>query len=719
MIQSYEEAQELLSTNEGISFENSFNLSNYCSRLLTTNDSGIGRDLLISIIDKLDYIDQNTYPIWNDLLSAYGLYPYINTELLGDSNTLRFEFHKSKFLENVYFHEEQLKIANDLLSKKSVVLSAPTSFGKSLLIQEVIASGIYKNIVIVQPTLALIDETRKKSSKYKEKYKIIVSTKQEPAKLRGNLFIFTAERVVEFKKFSSVDFFVIDEFYKLSLERDDDRAIALNHAFYKLLKLTNKFYMLGPMIKSIPSKFSQNYDFHWYHTNFRTVVVEEKKVSLPPKANKDDKQKVLFDLLFALKDPTLIYCSSPNKANTLASYYLEYLIEKVSDNVSHDNRDIIEWLEENVHNDWSLIKCLKNKIGFHHGALPRHLGSSIVDSFNSYKVQYLFCTSTLIEGVNTSAKNIILFDKKKGPKKLDYFDYKNIAGRSGRMSQFYIGYIYNFHEEPTQLELDVDIPAITQENAPPELLIHIDDKELTEKSREKIEEFSSQNSDLKKILRENSGISIKGQLELISELESKLHYYNQYLIWTSFAKYNQLRVTLELAWKYLINPNDSKAGIRSAAELATLTIKYTMYKSLSGVILDQMNSDYWRNREPDSQKRVDTLSFKILNVARLWFDYKLPKILLTISIIQRYVFERNGLKYGDYKFLASQLELGFIDESFSELLEYDIPKSAVKKIEKFYGSKISLEEFKSLARRGRVDNVGFNEYEKKKIKDIG
>ena len=113
------------------------------------------------------------------------------------------------------------------------MLSAPTSFGKSLLIEEIVASHLYSNIVIVQPTLALLDETRKKLQKYKEQYNIIVSTSQKPSTEKGNLFLFTGERVVDYPYFLRVDFFVIDEFYKLSLDRDDDRAPILNHAFYK------------------------------------------------------------------------------------------------------------------------------------------------------------------------------------------------------------------------------------------------------------------------------------------------------------------------------------------------------------------------------------------------------------------------------------------------------------------------------------------------------
>ena len=110
--------------------------------------------------------------------------------------------------------------------------------------------------------------------------------------------------------------------------------------------------------------------------------------------------------------------------------------EKLKSELRNNKNDhAIEWIKENIHEDWILAKSLKYSIGMHHGALPRHLSSSIIDLFDSNRggVRYLFCTSTLIEGVNTSAKNVVLFDKKKGSKPIDYFDFKNIAGRSGRM----------------------------------------------------------------------------------------------------------------------------------------------------------------------------------------------------------------------------------------------------------------------------------------------
>ena len=76
--------------------------------------------------------------------------------------------------------------------------------------------------------------------------------------------------------------------------------------------------------------------------------------------------------------------------------------------------------------------------------MQKHIGAAIIDYFNEGKLKYIFCTSTIIEGVNTSAKNVVIFDEKKGTNELDFFDYSNIKGRSGRMMEHYVGKVYNF-----------------------------------------------------------------------------------------------------------------------------------------------------------------------------------------------------------------------------------------------------------------------------------
>ena len=85
-----------------------------------------------------------------------------------------------------------------------MVLSAPTSFGKSLIVDALIASGKFKNIVIVVPTISLIDETRRRLSKFKKQFKIVTHSLQSPAD--KNIYILTQERVLEEDFIGDVDF---------------------------------------------------------------------------------------------------------------------------------------------------------------------------------------------------------------------------------------------------------------------------------------------------------------------------------------------------------------------------------------------------------------------------------------------------------------------------------------------------------------------------------
>jgi late competence protein required for DNA uptake (superfamily II DNA/RNA helicase) len=681
-------AISFISDSTQIGYEDSFDLSTYCSNLLSNKEEeNHGRDIVIRVRDAWDKIPESTKPIWNTLTEAAGLYPYVDPEKLSRSASIRYEYHKSPFLENVYLHEEQQTISIELQSKRSVVVSAPTSFGKSLLIEELIASRIYKQLVIIQPTLALLDETRKKLLKYRDNYKIIVSTNQEPDESKGNIFLFTGERVVEYAKFPPIEFFVIDEFYKLSLERDDDRAISLNQAFHKLLKLTSKFYLLGPMIKSIPVSFKQKFELTWFPTEFATVAVDEISLEIKDKLKAKEKKEVkknsLFELLAKTEEQTLIYCSSPNKATALCLEFIEYLkTHNHPTNLSNttDNKEMIDWIAENVNKRWSLIPSLNFGSAFHHGALPRHLGSSIVDAFNQGSVRWLFCTSTLIEGVNTSAKNVILFDKEKGTKQIDFFDYKNIAGRSGRMKKHFIGNVYRFEKQPVQMELFVDIPLFNQENAPLEILISLDDNELESSAKKRLEEFNNLPTELQEVIKKNSGINIEGQKNMIAEIESQLQSNRTLLNWNSYPTYDQLNYVLDLCWRHLLKPGENKADIRNAGQLSVLTIKYSRLQSTSALINDTINDNYWKEQIPDEQARIDRLSFFILNITRHWFDYKLPKWLSVVSELQEYVLKKNKLPYGNYSFFATSLEHGFLPSNLAALTEYDIPFSAISKL---------------------------------------
>ena len=175
---------------------------------------------LILVIENWKYVNENIKPIFIDIIESFGFYPYLKhlTNSLNIPALIRNEYHKSAFLKdaqnkNLVFHFEQKILEEKISNKQNLLISAPTSFGKSLLIEEFIARKIYDNILIIQPTLALIDETRKKLQKYTDAYNIVLNTSQEIK--HKNIFILTSERVLDIlPKINNIDLFIVDEFYK-------------------------------------------------------------------------------------------------------------------------------------------------------------------------------------------------------------------------------------------------------------------------------------------------------------------------------------------------------------------------------------------------------------------------------------------------------------------------------------------------------------------------
>lgn len=704
-------------SNKIIDSQESFTLAKQCSYLLGKDEESQGRELLIRVFENWDKFEIESQQIWNSLADAYGLYPYVDPSTLSTSQLLRYELHRTPYLEDILLHREQLWLSLNLHAGNSIVVSAPTSFGKSLLIEEVVASSRYKNIVIIQPTLALLDETRKKLYKYNETYKIIVSTHQRPSE-DNNIFLFTGERVAEYQFFPEIEFFVIDEFYKLSLDRDDDRAITLNQAMYKLLKMTSKFYLLGPSVKSITNDLFKRHKAIWHHTDFSTVAVDINRVFEGQgwRARDDRRKGALYELLNNFESQTLIYCSSQNRAEDLAQEYASIVSNiKVSEEVQ--NRHIIEWIEESIHKKWRMIECLSNGIAFHHGAIPRHLGSSIVDAFNTGEIQYLFCTSTLIEGVNTTARNVVLYDKRKGRKNIDFFDFKNIMGRSGRMNIHYVGKVYLFNPEPAQVELDIEIPLFSQENAPLELLVQLETGDLDELAKSRLSKFDKFDDGLKEVLKGNAGIYFEGQLKLVEVLNSNIEHYHNYLSWRHIPSFENLEQILDLCFGYLLKPGESRARV-TPRQLAFLTLRYVANNSSSYLIEEDLKSSFWVSKEPDENKRIQQVVHQVLNVIRHWFDYRLPKLIRAISALQEYVFKMHGMTPGNYLYLAGILENSLFKGALSIFLDYDVPASAIRKIDRIVSDKDDWEAIQGKLKTEDLKDMGLLPYELDKLKAI-
>ena len=56
--------------------------------------------------------------------------------------------------------------------------------------------------------------------------------------------------------------------------------------------------------------------------------------------------------------------------------------------------------------NWDLVYALRNNVGIHNGKFPKYFQREIMNLFNDGAMSTLFCTSTIVEGVNTNAKTV-------------------------------------------------------------------------------------------------------------------------------------------------------------------------------------------------------------------------------------------------------------------------------------------------------------------------
>ena len=651
-------------------FEYNWKCTKYYSSIIDTVDA---RKFLINILDSWDQVNKDAKSIWLDLIERAGFYPYFVDKIDSVENynqslqsSVRSAFFKSDYLKGVYFHEQQKEIESIVNLKKNVAFSAPTSFGKSLLIEEFVARKQFDNILIIQPTLALIDETRKNMSKYSDYYNIVINTKQKPN--NKNIFILTAERVLEYQGMPKIDFFIVDEFYKVSNLRKDTRVDALNISIMKIMESKPQALFLTPCVESLSEQFIEKYDVKFFKTDYSLVNTKIIDVRDNKKTLKGEKKKLeLFNLLYGLEEPTIVYVKSPNEAYKLATEYIDHLKDS---SLVNDNLSIFEWMDENVSKELKLKKLLKYGIGAHNGALPRHVVSSEIEMFNTGVLKIMFATVSLIEGVNTVAKNIIIYSRNKGREVIDFFDFANIKGRAGRMGKYYTGNVYLFDEEIQEEIFSIDVPFVDQNQISDEVLFSLPDDYVKDKNRKKLLESEIPES-LQTIIR-NNFISVEGQKNLYNYIKS--HSDNlSYLKWNKIPSYEELWMTLHLAYKFL-DKNENEIFAKSQA----VTVVNLVNKSLKEAIFEREKYLMKKGKDKDVHERAIE---EILKFIKNDANYKIPKLISVVESIQKYTFEQFDGKYGDYSLFISLLENEKVGEKFRFLIDFGIPSSAIKKLE--------------------------------------
>ncbi|EGQ9205191.1 TPA: DEAD/DEAH box helicase [Vibrio cholerae] len=642
-----------------------------------TNESLV-QDIVIRALERKKEIPNDF--ILDHLLDELGLFPYVDKEKSTTKDKIRQSLFTTPQDNEKTFHIRQAEVFHRLINGENIVLSAPTSFGKSLIIEALVASNEFNNMVIVVPTIALIDELKKKLFKYNQQYKVITQVTQQPS--NRNIFIFTQERVLEYKQFSTIDFFIIDEFYKLApTSKNDERCDRLNLAFRTLYGKCQRFYMLGPKINGLVSGITEELRCTFLKfDSYATVATNEYFYPLETKGKDADvdieRDEKLFEILkdIGRGEQTVIYCKSPKRASSLMTRLLGSGL-LIPDN---RNNELSEWLSDSFHSSWSLVEGVKHGVAYHHAQLPRAVGALIVDLFNDSKINILICTSTLIEGVNTNAKNIVIYDDCITRKtKLDMFTFNNISGRSGRMFEHFVGNVFIFGERP-QIELPyIDVPVITQsDNASESLLLHLGE-EVNDENLNKVRKFYDQDVLPVQLLLKHQGVDPNKLIRFAEDLITKCGAWNKKMVWEGIhPNAEQLRHLSEVLFNYFNVSSMGGGTVRTDAQLYRKLIDIINKVDDKTLIVQDYN--FWR--DGNIEYTVDDAVQSVFNFKKNLVNYNLPKIIYAISDIQEVIFKRFEYSYGDYTPFAASLENFYLPAAINSLEEFGIPNQVAKKI---------------------------------------
>lgn len=630
--------------------------------LLISEKEKEARQELIKLLDfhknnKISYI-----PIVNHLIRETGLFPYIEPETSDWEE--RFVYNAFKVdvgeSEPLTLHREQSFLLKQLLDGKNIAVSAPTSFGKSFVIDAYIKIKKPKNVLIIVPTLALTDETRRRLyRKFANEYRIITTSDVELAD--KNIFIFPQERAMNYYNIvESFDIMIIDEFYKAGYKFDKERSPSLVRAMIKLGSKSRQKYYLAPNISSLDSNpFTEDMEF--IRLDFNTVFLEKFEL-YPQISNDEEKSKILLEILERNGGKTLIYAGTYSNIDRLSTLFLT-----TYDEIENPLLSIFSnWLGKNYDVNWSLAKLINRGIGIHNGRLHRSLSQIQVRLFEEeIGIKNLISTSSIIEGVNTSAENVIVWRNRKGSAKLDDFTYKNIIGRGGRMFKHFVGKIYILEKPPEQEYTQLEIPF------PEEILGDLGGTQyegiLTKAQIKKLKIYSDEMSELigTKVYErlKNESVFQSSNSELIKEiaidLTKKPNDWNGLCYLNEFKPENWDRLLYKII---KFQPGNWETHHKTFVEFIKI-IAYNWYKTIPELLKDLEEYDVG----------IDDFFKLERNVT-----YKFSSLLQDINSLQKEI-----LKNKDYDIsrFISWCAQAFLPKVVFQLEEYGLPRMISKKIQ--------------------------------------
>lgn len=478
------------------------------------------------------------------------------------------------------FTDPQFQLFRQIKNSRAFSFSGPTSMGKSFIIKsfirEIISKPVRENIVIMVPTRALINQFTTEihaelgPALEERNYRLLSNSGVSEIVSEENsrfIFILTPERVLSFlgqPENPALSYLFVDEAHKLGATPDDYRSITTYAAVEQTLRRFPEIgvYFASPNVsnpeaflqlfgrdeknifRTIEAPVAQNLFFldlvEYEVRHYTNFVVEEHHPNAI--SNFDTALDAIFEL--GKEAANIVYCNSISNTVSKARAFIEYR----KDNASSPSPQVskaIKLIREFIHRDYFLIECLRYGIAYHFGSLPQIVRVQIEKLYKAGDVKFLFCTSTLLEGVNLPAKNIFILNNKKGLSNMSRLDFWNLAGRAGRLNHEMAGNIICLREnekdwkkrEILEKRSSIEVqPSVVEKTSSKHIekleriLNSEDPKAKTAKERrlieylanilciDSLEEESSASSLIKKLRRDGNSSIVERAKEIASQI---------------------------------------------------------------------------------------------------------------------------------------------------------------------------------------------------------
>lgn len=379
--------------------------------------------------------------------------------------------------DDEYFLPSQKDVFDGIETEQFFSYSGPTSMGKSFVMRTFIKERIKKqpdcNFAIVVPTKALINEVSKEMSDNlntflrEYDYRIVTSagaTVLHDGNKHRYIFVMTPERLlyllIGYGQIP-IHYLFVDEAQKIS-ESEGRSAFyyqILGMVFNREVKprvifasphIPNPGVYLGMIPDSVEGSREQL-------TSTFTPVSQEKFLidfnnrilcyynglsrELETVGTVDEAETLqTFISRIGQNKKNLIYCNSKSRVIDMARKYANSLPRMYDPELY----TLAQEIREQVHDAYYLADTVEKGVAYHVGFLPVSLRLRIEESFHKKEggIHTIFCTSTLLEGVNLPADNLFITDYKNGKHVMSAVEFRNLIGRVGRIQYTLYGNVF-------------------------------------------------------------------------------------------------------------------------------------------------------------------------------------------------------------------------------------------------------------------------------------